>query len=353
MPNLCHLEIIDKYGQLLDVYAWQKLLETSLPLLSRFVLKIGLSSLEEHHLRQILTSFQTPFWIEEEILHVYIITFEYVDDDIVLHYHPINSRFDLNDRPRTEEKPCSFWTIPQRCVTNNRLLMDHLTTLSVSGISSILPTQFKLNNVKHLKVDHLNSSLFRWITTYINLSNLTELMIPHLETENDQINSLLAQAENISSFQINFNQLFSEHSARIGEYNSIRRLDISVAKHPFRQEDILVLARLFPSIEHLRIYPINLDTVPLLNVYLPKIHSLTLKFLDSDFRTFGSHLGRPWHNPWRYHKQFLFQCTDRSITIWIDEAAFKDPFWRWFLMTHQQINRERPLKSPKTKCLCC
>jgi hypothetical protein len=352
MPNLRHIEIIDEYGRFLNGFEWRKLLERSLPLLNRFVLKSGISCIGEHHLLHFLTSFQTPFWIEKTTFNVYIISYSYVDHDLILNYHPIDSRFYINNRSKSEQRSHSFWTIPQRPVNDNRLLMNNLKTLCVSAKSSIFSTHNYFHNVKHLTVTHLNLALFEWITTNINLLNLTELRIPHLETETNQINLLLTRTEYISSLQIHFKQLFTEHSALIGEYKSIKRLDISVSEHPFRQEDILALATLFPSIQHLKINTIDLVYVPLLNTYLPKLHSLTFK-IGVPFQRYGYILIEYGNHQMRSQTQFLFKRTNESITIWTDQATFQEPFWQIFLRIPDQLDNERPVHSHKSKCICC
>ncbi|CAF5045032.1 unnamed protein product, partial [Rotaria sp. Silwood1] len=80
MPYLKHLEI-KAHNKLLDGNAWKILLETYLPLLTHFTLRMTTFRIEEVDLHNGLTSFQSSYWLSKKNFNIIITKHEYLDID--------------------------------------------------------------------------------------------------------------------------------------------------------------------------------------------------------------------------------------------------------------------------------
>jgi hypothetical protein len=131
-------------------------------------------------------------------------------------------------------------------------------------------------------------------------------------------------------------QILAYQNACVGHDNCLTLLDISSDRHSFNEEVLVIIGKLFPKIEHLIINTRDLRNVPLLQIYLPRLRSLTFKNIDG-------RKSSPWDDyaegsldeDLRRQTQFLFQREKARITVWIDKAALKESFW--------DINSSEPL----------
>ncbi|CAF1514013.1 unnamed protein product [Adineta ricciae] len=308
MPHLRHLEITDIHAQFLDAYTWQMCIQAELLFLNWFSLTTSKCYLEKRYPSHILSLFQTPFWIERKNFNVYIVVYKDLDENRIM----LNSTYN-----------CCLTIIPQRCEKDSRILLKKIISLDLDGESELLSAQYFFTNIKRLTVSNLNSSLFQWITTHIDLLRLTELRIPHLQTMTDEINSLLTYAKNVSSLMIHFRQVFNKHSAIKNVYTAVKRLDMSFAVHSFQEKHIVFLTKFFPSIEHLKINTMELNNLPLLQTYLPKLHSFTFRFSgiysDEFVRRWNYRLGILFPGPFPFEHQWT--------TLWVDHATFQERWW--------------------------
>ncbi|CAF1079010.1 unnamed protein product [Rotaria sordida] len=344
MPNLHHLEVINSHNRFFNANDWQILFEISLSLLKRFTLKISAARLSQHGLDSIhttLISFQTPFWIEKKNFNIFIMMCKSFGN-IIYYYQPIDPqqhRFDIDFKSEIQSGTIQFWTVPERSISDNCFLLDKITSLRLSAKDPLPPSQYYFENVKYLKVDHINLSLFKWITTHIHLSKIKKLIILETETKCRLVTSLIALIENISSLQINFNQLIHQQYDLIKTKNNIKRLNISFGlfsnQQIFRKKDICIIADLFPLIEHLIIDTIDFENVPFLYICLPHLHSLTFKLIDLTFPRFDSFKERQWDNRLRDMTRLTFKRTEEWLTIWIDEVAFQESNWSSFQLKSQ------------------
>ncbi|CAF4687339.1 unnamed protein product, partial [Rotaria sp. Silwood2] len=74
MPNLYQLEITDTTSQYRSIDNWKILFQTSLPLLKKFIFKIGRLFLSHENIADILSSLEDQFWIEKIYYEIYFIT---------------------------------------------------------------------------------------------------------------------------------------------------------------------------------------------------------------------------------------------------------------------------------------
>jgi hypothetical protein len=83
---------------------------------------------------------------------------------------------------------------------------------------------------------------------------------------------------------------------------------------------------MFPNLEHLIINPGDLRDVPILQTYLPRLRSLTFPPGISIFS--DGYEEKLFDHNLREKSQFLFQRETNSITVWVDQAALQDSYWR-------------------------
>ncbi|CAF1267273.1 unnamed protein product [Rotaria sp. Silwood1] len=355
MPNLYQLEITDTAGQYRSMNNWKILFQTSLPLLKKFIFKIGRLFLSNENISDMLASLEDSFWIEKNNYQIYFITHDYTDDDnIILYYYPIDARLNRNNCQNKYENNLQVWSIGQHAMKQSYSQIDSIVNLYHSGKSCLLPTEHYFNNVKHLEIDHLNSFSFEWMTKHIDLSNITELVITHTDHNSNIIGLLIECTTSIISLQIHLKQLISLRKILMTINKSVQRLDISIDRHSFRKKDIKIISYLFPSIEHLKINTTKLDNLPFLTIYLTSLRSLTFKFVYS-FKTLMRNIRQEQLN----HilcpdNQYLLTQSKQSITLWIDQSTFQQHIWRSFQSVHKQQSTKRELSEVHlSKCICC
>jgi hypothetical protein len=332
MPHLRHLEVTNSHNRFFNANDWQMVFKTSLPLLTHFTLKIIAARLSQQGLDNIhstLASFQTPFWMENKNFNIFIMMYKGFQD-VIFYYQPIDTerhRFDINHNSEIESGTAQFWTVPERSMNDNRLIMNRITSLCLYDKDPLPQNQYYFDNVKCLKVDNINSSLLKWLTTYVHLSKITKLIVSGLKMNSDAIRSLIALTEGISSLKINFNQLIDQPIASIRTNTNIKRLDISFDLCICLKEHIRVLADLFPLIEDLKIDTIDFKNIPFLCNCLPNLHSLTFRIVDPTFSIFNDYIEQQeWDKELRKTTKLTFKRTEEWLTIWIDQIDFQEPY---------------------------
>lgn len=324
MPLLNRLEI-KASSKLVDADAWEMLLKTSLPLLTHFTLRTTTFRLRYVDIYNVRASFQSSFWLSKENFNIIITDHKDLDFNTFDRFFTRNlDQYDFN-LPVIQ---CSI--APDRPVNDSFNTVNKITSLRLSVTSNIVLCHYYFDNVKCLIVDNMNRSLFKWMTTNVNCSRITEVTITLSYKEIDELASLLACVPNMSSLHISFDLLIDNKDAFVGKIHCLKRLDIFISKHVFNEEDIIVIAKLFPYLEHIKINTLYLYNVPLLKTYLPHLRSLTygisINYLISD----------KWAHELREKTKFLFQFNRDSISVWIDQAVYEEPYWQTFAVEASQ-----------------
>ena len=158
-------------------------------------------------------------------------------------------------------------------------------------------------------------------------------------------------SETWDSLRINFDLLVANKDAFVGKDHCLRSLDISASQHAFNEKDIIIIAKLFPYLEHIEINTSNLCNVSKLRIYLPHLRSLTYKDLDIDdydFDDYDDYRRKRWDFEFRKVTQFLFRRKKNRIIVWIDEDALKEPYWKTSF-EDPTVTTNAPLKNEKNK----
>ncbi len=86
---------------------------------------------------------------------------------------------------------------------------------------------------------------------------------------------------------------------------------------------------MFPHLEHLAINTQDLRNVPLLQTYLPRLRSLTFASIEPNNLSYDNDYQQKMADEnLRQKTQFLFQRGGNWITVWIDQAALQDSYWK-------------------------
>jgi hypothetical protein len=127
----------------------------------------------------------------------------------------------------------------------------------------------------------------------------------------------------MTSLRIQYGHLLAHPTVYLEKSNQLKSLDISVNDHSFSENDILNISKLFPKLERLAINTRELSNVPLLNTHLPHLRTLTLRIMNDKF-SLNRDEQKIWDNLLRQQVKLLFQLHEKWLTIWIDEAVFRD-----------------------------
>ncbi len=343
MPLLNCLEI-DASSKLVDADAWMMLLKTSLPLLTHFTLRITLPQLSKISVHNVQASFQNLFWISKKNFNLIITTPRILDSES-------DERLFRQERSQHDyEQPVlQCWMAPDRTVKGDTITMDKIPSLILSSTSNIARCDYYVNNVKWLTVDNIDESLLRWVTTHVNCSRITELSIGMSCKHSKELASLLICTSNKNSLRITFDLLFAYKDILMGETNCLERLNISGFEHIFDEYHINIIARLFPHLEHLIIKTPDLDSVSLLMTCFPHLHSLTFYLALQYLQYLQRNLSRDRFDYYDLDERqrfvydltrrtnFLFRLREDWMTIWMDQAACEEPFWRNFALPSEEL----------------
>jgi hypothetical protein len=320
MASLQRLEIKVDNG-IFDADVWETFVKTSLPKLTHFNLESNALYIKQADICTALESFQTPFWIGTKNFNIIITAQTFFESSI--HFLEEMQNFDQF----TQNNPIHLCGIgPRREFNGNFSSMNRMTSLKLSTESSALLQYHYFDNINHLVLHNMNDELFEWIKTHIKCSRIKHLDVSHLDKEPNTISLLLSSIRNIISLRIKLEQLLNYQHASLGTVNCLKFLDISAIPHSFIRQDIVMITKLFPNIEHLTINTQDLRNIPMLHTYLPRLHSLTFYSMISQYPSFEKSYQQQLadHNL-RQNTTCLFQREGNYLTVWIDQATFEEP----------------------------
>ena len=323
MPNLYRLTINGPNQKQTDGAIWDTLPDL-LPSLTHLTWRTCERSFE---------SVETPSWIDQKKFNIYkVIPYHNNNTKENFYYHPI-----LNSSHSSSSSINRFWSLPSRGFDNNPFSLTLITAIHITHSFPVPMMEYKLNHVKILRVDSINSSLYIWINKCINLNNIVQFDASFVKTNSHLLMSLISPMKNLQRLSIDFNLLLNNQSMEPNR--SMKELNISLIEHSFKGQDIHFLANLFPSIEHLSIYTKDLHHVPLLERFLPNLITLTFQIVDPDYRCSRKKL--KWIQQFGNEVTFEYQHTEDCITVWIDQDVFNDPFWHSTLNYHYGFSLSR------------
>ncbi|CAF3491685.1 unnamed protein product [Rotaria socialis] len=324
MPILNRLEI-KAYGVLMDADAWRICFETSLPLLTHFYIRATISGIEKTGIENVLASFQTSYWVAKKNFNIMITEHE----NRLRHISNLNT-ITLLDKTEFDQSVTCCWIAPDRTSNNELVKVNrNICWKSVDRNSTILHNYY-FDNVKIRAVDNIDKSLFQWLTKYVNCGCIKELIITAPEKTTEKLTKLVSFLTNINFLYISFDLLV----VNIGAFKAIKRcvkhLNISHCEHTFNEQDIIVIGKCFPYLEHLNINTKGLYNVPLIKRYLKYLRSLTFEMRDYYINDFDDDSARRRLYDLHQQTRFLFSIKNRKMTVWMDQTAFDDSYWQTF-----------------------
>jgi hypothetical protein len=313
---------------LFNATVWETFLMTSLPKLTHLNLVSNVIDLRQADIYSSLESFQTPFWIEKKNFNI-ILTMH--RSDLLFMDEPLNSRQMVLFKHKA-----LCWIAPRRELSDNLTPMNKITSLQLSTKGSALLQHHYFDNINHLVLFDMNVELLEWIKTHIKCSRIKHLDVSHLDEESSTISLLLSSIRNIISLRIKLEQLLNYQHASLGTVNCLKFLDISAIQHSFIREDIVMITKLFPNIEHLTINTQDIRNIPMLQIYLPRLHSLTFySTVSQDLLFDNSYQQQMADHNLRQNTKFLFQRNEDYLTLWADQAIFQKSYWRNIRREHK------------------
>jgi hypothetical protein len=330
MPALRRLEI-KANNAFLDANAWQDLLQTSLPLLTCFRLKSTTSRIAKNQLENILASFETPFWIEKTNFYLIITEHKALGSDRSY----VNNML-IDDQDEFLQPVIQWWIVPTRARIDDIPTKD-IRHFGITNVFKYLSDYYYFKNVKHFVVYNLDSDLLQCFVRCVNYLGIEHLDTSFFDHESNIIITLLSYLENMTSLRIQYKHLLALQTAYLEKSNRMKYLDISVDYHSFSGNDILNISKMFPKLERLTINTRELSNVPLLKTFLPHLCTLTFRLTNYDFPLHRDEQ-RFWNDHFRQKVKFLFRCHQKLMTVWIDEALYKDTYWQSFDSNSSVIN---------------
>jgi hypothetical protein len=344
MPVLNHLEI-NGNSTLVNAGAWEMFLERSLPLLTHLTLRMSIIRVEDVDIDNVQASFQSPFWIAKKNFNIIITKHR--------GYSNINDLGVCSRQKRNQYNQYDFHLpiyrcliAPNRSVNNSFINVDQITSLRLFDGSDIELSHYYFNNIKCLTVDKMSRPLFNWMTTYVNCSRIKELTITRLYEKTDDFASLVACVSKVNSLHISFKLLMANKGAFTEKNRCLKRLDISVSEHVFDQKSIIIIAKLFPYLEHIQINTKDLYNIPILKVHLPHLRSL---FFCITIPIFNLDDENRYAYDLRQKTKFLFQVEENFINIWIDQAVYEESYWQTFIVKSPQSKATSIITSDDNK----
>jgi hypothetical protein len=283
-------------------------------------------------IENVKASFQNPFWIGKKNFNIIITSYR----DLDINQFPIYFKQNL---PQYHLNLPVFQCLiaPDRTVDDRLINVDEIiTSLRLFDGSDTELCHYYFNNVKCLTVDHMSRSLFNWMTTYVNCSRIAELIITPSYKKTKEFASLLAWIPNMHSLHINFDLLINEKDSFVEGNNYLKCLDVSVREHVFDKKSIIIIAKLFPFLEHIKINTQNLYNIPILKMYLPYLRSLTFYRTGTRLNNYNNETRNSYTNLITQETEFLFQIEGNFINIWIDQAMYEKSYWQTFLIKSPQ-----------------
>jgi hypothetical protein len=227
------------------------------------------------------------------------------------------------------EPVVKWWIGPQRELDDTLCMLNKISILHLSSESRSSLQDHYLDNVTRLMIDELNDNIFELIMTYVNCSRIKYLDVSSIKQSTNNVSLLLSYTRNIISLRIKFSQVSDVQLPHLKQFNSIKSLDISADQHSFKEKNICAIGKMFPSIEHLMINTEDLQNIPMLQTYVPRLRSLTFRSTEHNqiapFYGYGESI---FDHILRGKAEFLCYHENNCITVWIDEATLQDSFWQ-------------------------
>ncbi|CAF3840059.1 unnamed protein product, partial [Adineta steineri] len=196
MPALRRLDI-KAHGVLLDANAWEALLQTSLLQLTHFRLKTTTSCINNKDLEDILTSFETPFWIAKDNFYLIVTKHKYLDTKGLHSY-----KLQIDNEDEFNQPVIQWWIVPFRNLLDD-IPTNDIISFGISGVVRSLSQYYYFNNIEHLVIYDMNE-----------------------DKESDIIALLLLQLKNIISLRINYQHLLTYRNVYLEKNYYMKYLDI-------------------------------------------------------------------------------------------------------------------------------
>lgn len=316
MPNLRSLEVRTE-NTFADAIVWQQLFTQSLPALSHFILHVMILSSQRDRITELLAPFQTHFWMEKNNFRIIISEFRQN------YLHTYLSKSQPLTQSLLDQPVERCWIAP---VLRDQKPQNPFRTVYISHrCRSFVPYQ-QFDDLASLILDSIGDDIYRILREHIKTSQIRNLTIIPVHDARIRIASLLSLFPNLRALGISFPLLFSDSNDDFPVNHNLQHLDLSAHSHPFHEEELVQIKKLFPNLEHLFIRPQSLDRVLQLQVLLPGLHSLKLyidrKKKHSTFE-YGSaliyqlaHLG--------YRPNFSLGRDQDQFIIWLNQDAFQE-----------------------------
>ncbi|CAF1299690.1 unnamed protein product [Rotaria sordida] len=174
MSALKYLEI-KAHNELLDSNKWKLLLETSLPLLTQFILRITLSRVKKIGIDNVLSSFQNSYWVSKKILNLMITE----------HEHPNSVGFGIAEikshiRQKFDWPVIQCWIAPNRTIHNDLMIVNKSISLKLYDNNNLISCPYYFDNVKCLIVNNMDSAHIHSIFVYSSQSRALKHLITYV-----------------------------------------------------------------------------------------------------------------------------------------------------------------------------
>ena len=319
IPGLRHLKITSS-KPLFDANVWELLLTTSFTSLTHFKLNVSTLSITAEDALSLLNSFETPFWLKRSHFTIAIAKSERTNQE---------DRFPRAREYLDKHSDCQpiaqYWARPKRLDSSPG---SPITAMIVTDASKLQWENHYFSCVHRLFINTEDNGTLSWIVTHIDGSQVYYLEV---SSSSISVRSLLPVLKNVRCIHASFDQIRTNGESNFQAIPSVRYLNLADSLHSFNEEEIIMIATLFPNLEHLGIFTEQLFNVPLLQRALPRLRSLTHRIVDIDFPPVNAdRLLSRWEAALRRRTKFLFHRHEHYLTIWLDDAVDDRSYWKTF-----------------------
>ncbi|CAF0890464.1 unnamed protein product [Rotaria sordida] len=303
-PALVYLKLIGSgnlFNSSFDGYRWEHIIKNKLPLLEKFDFFVSVFThvnFDTSYIEQIISLFQTSFWLDEK--HCFVIC-DYIIyiHKVILYSLPICTSHFVYYSDKNKVSASNF-TINNN---NNSIMMDNVKQLDIY-LSKVIDTDeiedvsyLQFRNVTELTLaiaDKWPEGSFKFLSTTINLFNIVKLSLSvnfsyeYMPSIVHSINKLLKYAHNI-----NILSLFDYW-----------------APDDYRTSIETVCSMITPNIKHLHIRVKNSDDIKFIIENFKHLKSITFEHAQNFIFTNGKfveylpvmkrHVSR-WENQYALH----------------------------------------------------
>ena len=337
MPVLNRLEIqANKVS--IDKNEWMTLLTTALPSVANFILLKDIFDSIPDEIYNLVPPIRNKILIPKNDVNL-TMGGEYLTPNSILRY-PYEGFVPIRFNISALQYVSAF----NRTMESGFSIVNNITKLYLSIASNTMSYQYYFNNVQFLQVDEMDTSLLKWTTTCVNCLHIQELIITPICKKTNELVRFLMSLPNLNSLHISFDLLRVIADAFTDKTTSLKCLDLTVCSHTFQEEDIIFIAKLFPVLEHLKIYTSDLQYICLLRTYLPHLISLT-------FNDCKNNNGRQSQmRQFRNESSFLSLCKQALTTVWLNQQAYEELCQRILVMEEEQSHPKEDIDDgSKTK----